>query len=88
MARLSTARRFGGIFLILIGFLFFFMGFAVLFFGTTTIIDIASIFLSNITSVVVVIGLIHIFFGILLIWAGRMIRNENFFPDYLRGLMK
>lgn len=88
MAKLTSGRRFGGIFLILIGFLFFFMGFAILFFGASPIIDVASIFLSNLTSVVFLLGLFHILFGTLLIWAGRMIRNENFFPDYLRGLMK
>jgi len=88
MAKITTARRFGGIFLILIGFLFFFIGFGVIFFGTTTIIDIASIFFTNVGTVISIAGLFNIVFGIFLIWAGRMIRNENFFPDYLRGLMK
>jgi len=88
MAKLTSGRRFGGIFLILIGFLFFFMGFAILFFGSAPIIDIASILVTNLSTAIFLVGLFHIFFGVLLIWAGRMIRNENFFPDYLRGLMK
>jgi len=88
MAKLSTARRFGGIFLILIGFLFFFIGFGVIFLGTSMIIDIVSILFVNVDTAIFLAGLFHIFFGVLLIWAGRMIRNENFFPDYLKGLMK
>jgi len=88
MAKLSSGRRFGGIFLILIGFLFFFMGFAVLFFGSTTIIDIISIFFMNVTGLIFLAGLVNIFFGIFLIWAGRTIRNENFFPDYIKDLMR
>ncbi len=88
MAKLSSGRRFGGIFLILIGFLFFFMGFAVIFFGFTTIIDIVSIVFSNVPQLIGLLGLLNIIFGIFLIWAGRTIRNENFFPDYIKDLMR
>jgi len=88
MAKLSSGRRFGGIFLILIGFLFFFMGFAVLFFGSTTIVDIISLLFSNVTELIFLMGFLTITFGLFLIWAGRTIRNENFFPDYIKDLMR
>ena len=80
MAKLTSGRRFGGIFLILIGFVFIIQGFVIIFFGTTVIIDIISIFLSNLTSILVLIGLLNIGFGLFLIWAGRTIRNEAFLP--------
>ncbi len=87
MGKLSTGRSFGGIFLILIGFLIVIIGIITLMFRSTDIIGITSIFLTNLPSLFVVVGLIHIAFGLFLIWAGRTIRNEPFIPDFIRRMM-
>ena len=85
MAKLSSERRFGGIFLIALGFIFIISGFAIMFLNTTFIIDLASVFFSNLPVALFFMGLFHVIIGIFFIWAGRMIRNEPFLPDALRG---
>ncbi len=81
---LTSSRRFGGIFLILLGFIFIISGFTIMFFNTTFIIDLASVFFSNLPITLFFMGLFHVILGIFFIWAGRMIRNEPFLPKFLR----
>lgn len=81
---LTNSRRFGGIFLILLGFIFIISGFTIMFFNTTFIIDLASVFFSNLPITLFFMGLFHVILGIFFIWAGRMIRNEPFLPKFLR----
>ena len=81
---LTNSRRFGGIFLILLGFIFIISGFTIMFFNTTFIIDLASVFFSNLPLTLFFMGLFHVILGIFFIWAGRMIRNEPFLPKLLR----
>ncbi len=85
MTKLTTDRRFGGIFLMLIGFFFVIGGFATIFLGATFIVDFISLFLGNIQLIISTVGLLTIIFGFFLIWAGRTIRNEPFLPQFLRG---
>ncbi len=81
---LTSSRRFGGIFLILLGFIFIISGFTIMFFNTTFIIDLASVFFTNLPVALFFMGLFHVLIGIFFIWAGRMIRNEPFLPKFLR----
>jgi len=81
---LSNSRRFGGIFLILLGFIFIISGFTIMFLNTTFIIDLASVFFGNLPVALFFMGLFHVILGIFFIWSGRMIRNEPFLPKFLR----
>jgi len=83
---LSDSRKFGGIFLILLGFIFIISGFTIMFLNTTFIIDLASVFFGNLPIALFFMGLFHVIIGIFFIWAGRMIRNEPFLPKFLRKL--
>lgn len=85
MAKLSSERRFGGVVLVLIGLGFIFLGIFTMFFSSNIIFDIISIFFANVPSIVLVMGIFSIIFGLFLVWAGRTIRNEPFIPDALRG---
>ena len=81
---LSDSRKFGGIFLILLGFIFIISGFTIMFLNTTFIIDLATVFFGNLPIALFFMGLFHVILGIFFIWAGRMIRNEHFLPKSLR----
>ena len=81
---ITNSRRFGGIFLILLGFIFIISGFTIMFLNTTFIIDLASVFFGNLPITLFFMGLFHVILGIFFIWAGRMIRNEPFLPKFLR----
>ena len=84
---LSNSRRFGGIFLIVLGFVFIISGFTVMLFNTTFIIDLASVFFTNLPTALFLMGLIHVILGIFFIWAGRMVRNEPFLPKFIKKMM-
>ena len=83
MAR-TKAESIGGIFLIGIGLAFVIAGIIISIFPTTMIIEILSIFFSSIPSIIVIFGVANILFGLFLVWAGRMIRNEPFFPKFIK----
>lgn len=83
---LSSSRRFGGIFLISIGFIYFIVGFAMMFLNNTFIVNLASLLFSGLQIGIFLGGLIIVFFGLFFIWAGRMIRNEPFLPEFLRKI--
>ena len=81
---LNNARRIGGIILILSGIFFIIAGSLVVFFGNSDVISFVSIFFQNVPSVIFIVGVIHIIFGVFLVWMGRLIRNEPFLPKFMK----
>jgi hypothetical protein len=84
MAKPTTAESIGGIFLIIIGIAFTVAGIIISVFPTTMIIQVLSIFFSSIPSIILLFGIANILFGLFLIWAGRIVRNEPFLPKFLK----
>jgi len=78
MAQLSTGKRFGGIFLILIGVLFILGGVAAIMFGNVDIVNFVAMFFGGVQSAIFLVGIVNIILGLFLIWAGRTIRGESF----------
>ncbi len=80
MAKLSFERKIGGFLLIGLGIYQVILGIITILIGNTVLVGIVEIFFGGITPLLGTFAIFNILFGLLLIWAGRTIRNEPFLP--------
>jgi len=80
MAKLSFERKIGGFLLIGLGIYQVILGIITILIGNTSLVGIVDIFFGAITPLLGALAIFNILFGVLLIWAGRTIRNEPFLP--------